>query len=391
MNEEKSKKIRVLMVTGVYYPETNGAVLQCMQLIKTIGNLIKFSVLTSSSIQVLTKINCVEDVSVYRVLIGNRLKIEYFFSAIKFIICLIWILRKTDLVHIHGFSKRNAVVIAVSRAFNKKVILKMTSFGQDDPLSIRKEFPISWKLFKCCHAYIGISPAFFGAYKETGLSESKYNFIPNGVDLNLFSPASIEQKKKLKSKYGYKKADKILLFVGHFSIDKRPFLAYRTWLLLHQLDPNVKLIFIGRTQGFYEVDNSIVNTIKIDASNRGLDSFVNFVEQTFNINEFMKISDVFLLPSTREGLPNVLLEAMACSLPCFVTNIPGVTDWLVDDEISGFLLKSDEPSKWAEKIMPYVIESRKSEVGSKARQFVENNFSFNLTSVAVNDLYNKII
>lgn len=379
------------MVTGVYYPEINGAVLQCMQLMKTIGKSIKFSVLTCTSIKLLEKINCVEDVSVYRVLNRNRLKIEYLFSVINFFICLFWILRKTDIVHIHGFSKRNAVVIAISRLFNKKVILKMTSFGQDDPLSIRKKFSFFWKFFKCCHAYVGISPAFFGSYQEAGLAESKYNFIPNGVDLNFFSPASVSQKKKLKFKYGYKETDKILLFVGHFSIDKRPLLAYHTWLLLHRIVPNVKLIFIGRTQGLYEVDSSIVNAIEIDACNRGLNSFVHFVEHTFNINEYMKISDVFLLPSTREGLPNVLLEAMASSLPCFVTNIPGVTDWLVDDESSGFLLKSDEPSKWAEKIMPYVIQSSKSEVGSKARQFVENNFSCKITSVAVNDLYNKII
>ena len=387
---QSKEKIKVLMITGVYYPEINGAVLQCMQLIRNMAESISFSVLTGTNNKSSDGSDYVEDVLVTRMLMSKWRMFEYIMGAVRFFICLKSMLKKTDLVHIHGFSKRNAIVIVISRMCNKKVILKMTSFGHDDPLSIKKNFFTFWPLFKCCHAYIGLSPAFFKSYRIAGLPESKYNFIPNSVDLEKFLPITVVEKNKLKYKYGFSETDRIVLFVGHFSPEKRPMLAYEAWLLLHEKNSNVKIIFIGHTKGFFEVDDEIIEAIRHNAINLGVLSSIHFVENTFHVDEYMKMADVFVLPSTREGLPNVLLEAMACALPCFVTNLPGVTDWLVDDEKTGILLHSDIPANWAEKIMPYVTEpTKQNQLGCEARRFVENNFSCALTSLAVADLYRK--
>jgi glycosyltransferase involved in cell wall biosynthesis len=387
----QSKKVKILMVTGVFYPELNGAVLQCMQLIKNLSGSIEVSVLSGASNKAYSKDLVTVDFSVTSVFMPKLKKIEFMFGALHFFISLLGLLRKNDLVHIHGFSKRNAIVIWFCRIFNKKVILKMTSYGHDDPLTVKKSSFIFWQLFKCCHAYIGISPAFFLSYQAAGLSEEKWNFIPNCVDLNKFSPITTAKKKKLKYKYAFSDSDSIVLFVGHFSIEKRPLLAYKIWLELKHVNPNVKLIFIGATKNLFEVDDSIVDSIKIDAINKGVLSSIHFVENTFHVDDYMKIADVFLLPSTREGLPNVLLEAMACSLPCFVTNILGVTDWIVEDNRSGFLLNSDNPADWANKIKPYVQDLGSPKIGFEARRIVENKFSCAMTALAMNNLYKKIV
>jgi glycosyltransferase involved in cell wall biosynthesis len=383
------EKIKVLMIVGVYYPEINGAVLQCKQLIRTMSDSIAFSVLTGTNNRSNVGSEYVEDVLVTRVLMPKYQKLEYIFGFLRFFLYLINMLMKTDLVHVHGFSKRNAIVIAISRICNKKVILKMTSFGQDDPLSVRKSSFFFWQLFKCCHAYIGLSSAFFSSFQKAGLPESKYYFIPNCVDLKKFLSLSTVEKNKLKYEYGFLETDRIVLFVGHFSPEKRPMLAYEAWLFLHEKNPNVKIIFIGHTRRFFEVDDEIIEIIRNDAINRGVLPSIHFVENTFHVDEYMKIADVFVLPSIREGLPNVLLEAMACALPCFVNNLPGVTDWLIDDGKSGVLLYSDTPSDWAEKIMPYFTESARQKISAEARCFVENNFSCSSTSLAVKDLYEK--
>ena len=106
----------------------------------------------------------------------------------------------------------------------------------------------------------------------------------------------------------------------------------------------------------------------------------------------MKIADVFVMPSIREGLPNALLEAMSCAIPCVVTNLSGVTDWLIDDGKTGVLFRSDEPSDLYEKIIPYVTKQTVSkQMGEAARYSIEENFSSVSTSSQVFDLYRRII
>ena len=50
-------------------------------------------------------------------------------------------------------------------------------------------------------------------------------------------------------------------------------------------------------------------------------------------------SDIFVLPSTTEGMPNSLLEAMSCSLPCVVTNLKFITTPIIIDGKNGYLFK----------------------------------------------------
>ena len=117
----QSEKIKILMVTGVFYPELNGAVLQCMQLIKNLSGSIDVSVLSGASIKAYSKDLVTVDFSVTSVFMPKLKKIEFMFGVIRFFISLIGLLKKHDLVHIHGFSKRNAIVIWFCRIFNKKV------------------------------------------------------------------------------------------------------------------------------------------------------------------------------------------------------------------------------------------------------------------------------
>ena len=385
-----ANELNVLMVTGVYLPEVNGALLQCSQLINILGKSVKYSVLTGTSDELSNGCDYIDGVSVTRVYMPKRQKLKFFIGAVRFYICLISMLRETDLVHIHGFSKRNAVVILIGWVLRKRVIIKMTSYGHDDPLSIKNGSPVFWKIFKFCHAYIGISPAFLASYQKAGLSEHKYSFIPNGVDLNRYSPVSTNERKALRNKYGFAEHDKVIIFVGHFSPEKRPMLLYRAWVKLCEQDIYVKIIFIGHTGNHFEVDARIIDTIKLDALQRGILPLVRIVEETPYVDEYMKIADVFVLPSIREGLPNALLEAMACALPCVVSDLPGVTDWLVDDGETGILFRSDDSDVLAEKIAPYVVENVvHQKMGMAARQFMEGNFSSAATSQRVLDLYRR--
>ena len=149
---------------------------------------------------------------------------------------------------------------------------------------------------------------------------------------------------------GYNEDDLLLLFVGHFSRDKQPLILYDAWKIIKESGIQVKLIFIGKTDSHYEVDPDIVTRIKSDACNKKLSSEISFIEQTNEVDKYMKISDFYIQPSRREGLPNVMLEAMSCSLPCVVRKISGVTDWILGEEANELLIDSDDPKVFAKKI-----------------------------------------
>ena len=385
-------KLKVLMITGVYYPEINGAVLQCRQLINSLSGQILATVLTGTSDKTILRYEVIEQVSVTRIYMPKSEKVKYFLGLTHFMLKAISMVREHDLVHIHGFSRRNGIVIAIARILRKKVVLKMTSYGQDDPLSVKKKFPISWQFYRFCNVFIGVSPGFAVSHKKTNLPENSYVFIPNGVDLKRFSLATSNERSALRNKLGYIENDNIIIFIGHFSKEKRPLLLYQAWLKLMDINIKSKLIFIGQTRGNFEVDEMIVERIKDDAIKRGFLQHLLFVENTTQVHDYLKISDIFVLPSIREGLPNSLLEAMACALPCIVTYIPGVTDWLIQDGKTGSLLYSDEPKTLAELIHNQIkTRSEENLIGLSGRKTVQNNFSSELISKKIFDLYLKMV
>ncbi len=380
------------MVTGVYHPEINGAVLQCKQLINNLRNHIDFTVLSGAGSKELATKGEVNGIGVQRFHLRKNNYLLYLFDITILTLSFIKIAVKVNVVHIHGFSPRNCLLIALARVLGKKIVLKCTSFGQDDPSTVKVQSGLSWFFYKRCHAYIGINPAFEKSYVQSGLPIEKYNFIPNCVDLNRFMPASDESRRQLRINLGFNENEIIVLFVGHFSKDKNPRLLYDAWLTLINNDTMPRLIFIGRTlnDGF-EVDSSISQEIRADAEKRGISSLISFVEHTDEIEKYYSIADIFVLPSLREGMPNALLEAMAAGLPSIVTRLPDVTDWLVDEYNTGIMLESNTVDCLA-RDLSYLIEnhSARKRIGNAARESVHKKFNCQIQYALIMKLYSKL-
>lgn len=385
-----NKNINVLMITGVYFPEFNGAVRQCGQLISELSHTVKFEVLcaTNQKNEIGEKFR--DRVLITKVFMNRISFFQYFFNLLNFYRILFLKLKFFDIVHIHGFSWRNAGVILIAVLLRKKIILKMTSFGQDDPESIKKKSRILWYIFNLCDFFIGISPVFSESCSNSGISKDKYRLIPNGVSLNIFRPISLERKIKFKENFGYKQHDKIILFVGHFSPEKNPLFVYESWIKFYEINNNAKLIFIGINSDHFEVDDSIFIKINDDLAKRGLSDHVKFIQKTDFVQDYMQFADVFFMASEREGLPNVLLEAMACGLPCIVKIIPGITDWIVQDGQSGLLFDKNDSVNVANLINLLVNDILlRQKIINNASKFISENFSSNSTSQKILKTYSE--
>jgi glycosyltransferase involved in cell wall biosynthesis len=182
------------------------------------------------------------------------------------------------------------------------------------------------------------------------------------------------------------------LFVGHFSREKRPALLYDTWARIVEGGTNSTLIFIGKTKDGYEVDEELSGQIMTDSISRGLETKIIMIDQTNAIADYMKMADIFVHPSIREGLPNVVLESMASALPCVVTNLPGVTDWIIDEGQTGILFPQDDEAALRESL-EFLLrdEAGRKRLGSNARQYILENHGFERVAELTMEVYGSLL
>jgi glycosyltransferase involved in cell wall biosynthesis len=132
--------------------------------------------------------------------------------------------------------------------------------------------------------------------------------IPNGVDTAAFRPASPAERAGLRARLGLPPAARIGVSVGALSARKDPGLVVRA--ARAAADPALALIFLG--EGPLEAE------CRRDA---GGDSRIRFGGQVDDVTSYLRAADFFVSASRAEGLPNAVLEAMACGLRVVLTDI----------------------------------------------------------------------
>jgi glycosyltransferase involved in cell wall biosynthesis len=97
------------------------------------------------------------------------------------------------------------------------------------------------------------------------------------------------------------------------------------------------------------------------------------------VADYLNEMKLLVLPSYSEGLPHVVLEAMACGTPVLATPVGAIPDIIKDGE-TGFLLKSNDPNHIAERVVELLNKTELLErVSVNAYNFVRTNFSFEKT------------
>src|SRR5690554_3002847 len=126
------------------------------------------------------------------------------------------------------------------------------------------------------------------------------------------------------------------------------------------------------------------------------DRLANRVEFTgrFQIEDIPRLAsdiDIFLMPSKSEGFGIALIEAMSMGIVPIVSRIEGVTDWIVEDGVSGFVVDRNERS-FVEKAV-YLIENpeKRMAMARQARQRVAEMFTVEIVSKSYADLLEKVV
>jgi glycosyltransferase involved in cell wall biosynthesis len=381
------------MVTGAYYPELSGAGLQCRALVQALGTRARCTVLTTTTDPALPAIDRVDDVPVYRVYIDLDRWTSSARALLHLIARFLAVRRDIDIVHLHGFSRKSVLLMRLARAAGKKVVVKLTSIGHDDPLSMQRRGGRQFAAYSRADAFIGVSPQFAALYKEAGFAEGRLRSIPNGVDLARFRPPTANERSALRRELGLDEELTLFLFVGFFSREKAPDLLFDAWTDTIASHPRTGLVFVGATRSkYYEVDATIADRIRRDADRLGVATLLSFVERTDEMEKYYRAADAFVLTSLREGLPNALLEAMASGLPCIASRLPGVTDAIIEDGTSGLLVPPGDRIALARALQAVVDGGITStRLGAAARRVIDRDYALDVTAARHLDLYEELL
>lgn len=128
------------------------------------------------------------------------------------------------------------------------------------------------------------------------------------------------------------------------------------------------------------------------AKENNLDGKLNFVGNSIDAGKIMKENiDIFILTSYKEGLPNVVMEAMSFGIPVISTNVGGVNE-LIEHKKTGFLVPSND-LKGLVDYCSQLIKSTKlrQEIGDNGRRFIKDQFSSKKMVNEFEVIFNKLL
>lgn len=147
--------------------------------------------------------------------------------------------------------------------------------------------------------------------------------------------------------------------------------------------PAVRLLLVG--------DGELRGDLEARAQSLGLSRVVRFAGPRTDVPAILAGLDLFVLPSLWEGLPNVVLEAMAAGLPVVATAVGGTPEVVVDG-ISGLLVPPRDPAALAEALVLLLRDSGlRRKMAQAGRERVEQCFSVEQMVRKTEDLYETLL
>lgn len=313
---------------------------------------------------------------------------------------LVRLRHRYDLVHVFNSSPVfNLMAVPVARWLGKPVILEMSLVGSDDPLTLagrarqgstnRSRRPLRYRLYRRADAYVSKSRPLTEAYERSGLPRSRLWEIPYAVDTRRYRPAEATEKRELRSALGLPRDATIILFVGGLNPRKGVHVLLRAFHRVHSRADRVHLVLAGPDDKY---DPAYVRDLRDFTTGAGLSEAVTFETRLVpNVDEYMRAADLFTLPSSREGLPISVLEAMATGLPVVASDIPEISTSQVTDGVEGRLVPPGDEDRLAAALSSLIedVDARVT-LGEAARRRAEQLFSTEAVDRRYGDMYARL-
>lgn len=355
-------------------PEYSGWIYQLVNLIKFI-NLkdFKFSILTRKPAPFTKVENSNLEIELIRVSPSNRNKgnTAKVLFILKGFFYLIKNRSKIDLLYLPFLFFPGFVFIIAAK------IVKIPVVGQISGEEIRYNrgiiSAIRTKIICKMNLVITLNDLDKNRLIDLEVDKKSIKMIPNNVDPDKFSPANIEEKRKLKNKYNIPANLPIICYVGLICQRKGIHILIEAVENLIAKGIDFRLILAGPYSNAAEIEEDYVS--KMRHKEKVNHPFIQFMGRIDNIEEIYKISDIFVLPSSAEGMPGVLLEAMSSGLACVCSDIDGINDVIENNE-NGILCKAGDIRALTDKLEEMLVnKQRRDQIANHARETAIKDYS----------------
>ena len=285
---------------------------------------------------------------------------------------------KIDVIHTHNTQPFVDGTLGALLS-GRKITIVHTDHARDFPDKRRYMFA-EWLMSHFAYKVVGVSDhTCQNLIKYEKISPRKVMTILNGIDGSKFD-IQIDKEKK-KKELGLIGFDPIIGLGVRLAEQKGITYLLQAMPKVIKHFPDIALVIAG--EGPLEED------LKKEAELLGINKSVHFIGPRLDIPELLKLFDLYVLPSLWEGLPMVLLEAMAAGCPIVATNVGGVPAALRHDK-SGVLVPPVDPETLGLQIAKLLddVNTRKrySENGIK---IFHEKFSAENMIQKYEELYNK--
>lgn len=208
---------------------------------------------------------------------------------------------------------------------------------------------------------IAVSHGVAATYERIGVPRDAIRVIPNGVP----APSPRRPRDVVRTALSASVEHRVVLTAGRLVRQKGMDLLVDAFAEVHGTDPRSVLVIAG--------DGPEHAALRSRADRLGVSSAVRFLGHRDDIADLLVAADLFVLPSRAEGLPLVVLEAMASGLPVVGTRVCG-NDEAVVDGVTGFLAHPNAASLAAAMLAVLADEKLRSAMGGAARCRYEREF-----------------
>ncbi|MFK7788413.1 MAG: glycosyltransferase [Phycisphaeraceae bacterium] len=241
-----------------------------------------------------------------------------------------------DVWHAHDY-KTDLLGRLIQRSHPMKLVTTMHGFT-GETWRTRLYAKLSHCALRRYDKVIAVSPQLMRYAAEHGVHPDKLRHISNGIDLGECKRK--QSREHAKHALGLSKDEHAIGVVARFSVEKGVDRALRLFAQLYRERPHTRLHLVG--------DGQERKTLESLVDELGLTEQVRWWGWQKDTRPILEAMDMLVLPSYTEGLPNVVLEAMAIGLPIAATRVGAVPDVLGEGEC-GVLLDDDE-SDWPEQV-----------------------------------------
>lgn len=225
-----------------------------------------------------------------------------------------------------------------------------------------------------------VSPDLLESCRKKGVRNERSCLIENAIDTEQFQrrQTRVEAKRKL----GLPDSELLIGAVGRLSPEKGFDRLIGVVKALHQKGIRPRLAIIG-DGGQREELQSLITQFDLTES-------IQLTGFQKNPTDWYEAMDVFALSSLREGLPNVVLEAMALETPVVTTAVAGVPR-LIDDNVSGAVVPIADDAALETALTRVLGDSElRSRLATAGRQVIESRYSFTARMNKIVDVYRSL-